>query len=78
MAVAVTLAYPAGDLLLLCCAGVAFGITGWRPGRAWALLALSLVLTAIGDAIYSQAASRQSRAGSARTAARRTRRASDR
>jgi hypothetical protein len=49
----VTLAYPAGDLLLLCCVGVALGITGWRPGRAWALLALSLVLTAIGDAIYS-------------------------
>jgi two-component system cell cycle response regulator len=53
LAVAVTLAYPAGDLLLLCCVGVALGITGWRPGRAWALLALSLVLTAIGDAIYS-------------------------
>jgi diguanylate cyclase (GGDEF)-like protein len=53
LAVAVTLAYPAGDLLLLCSVGVALGITGWRPGRAWALLALSLVLTAIGDAIYS-------------------------
>jgi diguanylate cyclase (GGDEF)-like protein len=53
LTVAVTLAYPAGDLLLLCCVGVALGVTGWRPGRAWALLALSLVLTAIGDAIYS-------------------------
>jgi two-component system cell cycle response regulator len=53
LAVGVTLAYPAGDLLLLCSVGVALGITGWRPGRAWMLLALSLVLTAIGDAIYT-------------------------
>jgi diguanylate cyclase (GGDEF)-like protein len=51
--VAVTLAYPVGDLLLLCSVGVALAITGWRPGRAWGLIALSLVLTAIGDAIYT-------------------------
>ena len=50
---AVTLAYPVGDLLLLCSVGVALTITGWRPGRAWGLIALSLVLTAIGDVIYS-------------------------
>ena len=30
--VAVTLAYPVGDLLLLCSVGVALAITGWRPG----------------------------------------------
>ncbi len=53
LAVAVTLAYPAGDLLLLCSVGIALSITGWRPGRAWGLIALSLVLTAIGDVIYS-------------------------
>ena len=52
-AVAVTLAYPVGDLLLLCSVGVALTITGWRPGRAWGLIALSLVLTALGDVIYS-------------------------
>jgi len=51
--VAVTLAYPIGDLLLLCSVGVALSITAWRPGRAWALIALSLVLTSIGDAFYS-------------------------
>ncbi len=51
--VAVTLAYPAGDLLLLCSVGIALSITGWRPGRAWGLIALSLGLTAIGDVIYS-------------------------
>ena len=53
LAVAVTLAYPVGDLLLLCSVGIALSITGWRPGRAWGLIALSLGLTAIGDVIYS-------------------------
>jgi diguanylate cyclase (GGDEF)-like protein len=52
-AVAVTLAYPVGDLLMLCTIGVVLTITGWWPGRAWALVALSLLLTAIGDVIYS-------------------------
>ena len=41
----VSLAYPVGDLLLLCSVGVALAITGWRPGRAWALIALSIALT---------------------------------
>jgi two-component system cell cycle response regulator len=53
LTVAVTLAYPVGDLLLLCSVGVALAITGWRPGRAWGLIALSIALTAIADAIYS-------------------------
>jgi two-component system cell cycle response regulator len=51
--VGVTLAYPIGDLLLLCSVGLALAITGWRPGRAWGLIALSLALTAIADAVYS-------------------------
>ena len=51
--VAVSLAYPVGDLLLLCSVGVALAITGWRPGWAWGLIALSLALTAIADAVYS-------------------------
>ncbi len=51
--VAVALAYPVGDLLLLCSVGVALAITGWRPGRAWGLIALSLALTAVADAVYS-------------------------
>jgi diguanylate cyclase (GGDEF)-like protein len=51
--VVVSLAYPVGDLLLLCSVGVALAITGWRPGRAWALIALSIALTAIADAVYS-------------------------
>ena len=51
--VAVSLAYPVGDLLLFCLVGVALGITGWRPGRAWGLIALSLLLTGVADAVYS-------------------------
>ena len=51
--VAVSLAYPVGDLLLLCSVGVALAITGWRPGWSWGLIALSIALTAIADAVYS-------------------------
>jgi two-component system, cell cycle response regulator len=51
--VAVTLAYPVADLLLLCCAGLGLGLTGWRPGRAWGFIIAGLVLTAVGDAVYS-------------------------
>ena len=51
--VALTLAYPVGDLLILCFVAVALAATGWRPGRAWGLIALSLALTAIADAVYS-------------------------
>ena len=53
LTVGVTLAYPVADLLLLCSVGVALAITGWRPGRAWALIALSIALTSIADAVYS-------------------------
>jgi diguanylate cyclase (GGDEF)-like protein len=51
--VATNLAYPVGDLLLLTSVGVALAITGWRPGRAWTLIAVSLILTAFADALYS-------------------------
>src|SRR4051812_36403755 len=50
--VAVTLAYPLADLLLL---GVVVGVaaaSGWHPGRAWALIAAGLTVFAIGDAVY--------------------------
>jgi two-component system, cell cycle response regulator len=52
-AVATNLAYPVGDLLLLTSVGVALSVTGWRPGRAWGLVALSLLLTSVADALYS-------------------------
>jgi diguanylate cyclase (GGDEF)-like protein len=51
-AVATTLAYPLGDLVLM---GVAVGVialTGWRPGPGWLLLAAGLALNGVADAIY--------------------------
>jgi two-component system, cell cycle response regulator len=57
LTVAVTLAYPAADLLLLCFVGVAFALTGWHPDRTWTLIALSFLLTAIADAAYAYSAS---------------------
>jgi two-component system cell cycle response regulator len=50
--VAVTLAYPIGDLLLLIFAIGALGMTGWRPGRVWMLIAASMLMTAIADSTY--------------------------
>ncbi len=50
--VAVTLAYPIGDLLLLIFTISALGMTGWRPGRVWLLIAASMLLNAIADSTY--------------------------
>jgi two-component system cell cycle response regulator len=50
--VALTLAYPIGDLLLMIFAIGALGMTGWRPGRVWLLIAASMLMTAIADSTY--------------------------
>jgi two-component system cell cycle response regulator len=50
--VAVALAYPLGDLLLLIFAVGALGMTGWRPGRVWMLIAASLLVSAVADSLY--------------------------
>ena len=50
--VAVSLAYPIGDILLLIFTIGALGVTGWRPGRVWLLIAASMLLNAIADSIY--------------------------
>ena len=50
--VTVTLAYPIGDLLLLIFTIGALGMTGWRPGRVWLLIAASMLLNAIADSTY--------------------------
>ena len=42
--VATNLAYPVGDLLLFVVVISAVGLTGWRPGWMWALLALGLIV----------------------------------
>jgi two-component system, cell cycle response regulator len=63
--VAVSLAYPIGDLLLLIFTIGALGITGWRPGRVWLLIAASMLLNTIADSIYLyQTATNTYRAGS--------------
>ena len=51
-AVLTGLAYPVGDLLLLGMVTAIFGLSSWRPGRAWIVLGIGLVLNAVGDAVY--------------------------
>ncbi len=51
-AAATSIAYVVCDLVMLCFAGVAVGLTGWRPGRAWSALAASLTLTVVADAWF--------------------------
>jgi diguanylate cyclase (GGDEF)-like protein len=51
--VVVTLAYPVFDLLLLCFVGIAFGVSGWRPGGMWSWLGACMIVSAVGDAAYS-------------------------
>jgi two-component system cell cycle response regulator len=51
--VAFNLAYPILDLVLLGFVVVAFGVSGWRPGRQWTLLGLGLVLTAVADGVFA-------------------------
>ena len=50
--VVVSLAYPIGDILLLIFTIGALGVTGWRPGRVWLLIAASMLLSAIADSTY--------------------------
>jgi two-component system cell cycle response regulator len=50
--VGVALAYPIGDLLLLVFTVGALGVTGWRPGRVWLLIAASMLANAVADSAY--------------------------
>jgi diguanylate cyclase (GGDEF)-like protein len=51
--VAFTLAYPLGDLLILTFVGLAFALSGWRPGAGWLLLGAGMFCAALADSIYS-------------------------
>ena len=51
-AVAVNLAYPLGDFLLLVFISIGFTLSGWRPGRQWLLLAVGLGVAAAADMVY--------------------------
>ena len=57
MAVAVNLAYPLGDFLLVGFVVGVFALTGWQPGRAWLFLGAGLALNGLADALYSYQAS---------------------
>ena len=51
--VATDLAYPLCDLLLLSLVVGVFAMSGWRPGRAWALFGLGLVAAVAADCVYA-------------------------
>ncbi len=50
--IAVNLAYPLGDMLLVAFVFSMFALTGWRPGRAGLLLGLGFSLNAVGDSLW--------------------------
>jgi two-component system, cell cycle response regulator len=50
--IAVNLAYPAGDLLLLTLVVTVFGLNAWRPDPVWLLIGGGLALTAVADGLY--------------------------
>jgi len=51
--VIIALAYPLLDLIALTVAIAALSVTGWRPGRALALVAAGIAFTAVGDAVFT-------------------------
>ena len=52
LVVVTNIAYPIGDVLLLALIVFVFSVTRWQPGRAWTLIAVGLLLNAVGDAVY--------------------------
>ena len=52
-AVATTLAYPIGDMVLLAVSVAVIALSGWRPGTAWLCLVIGLGLWAIADTTYA-------------------------
>jgi len=50
--IATNLAYPALDIVLLVFVTMVFGLSGWRPGRRWALFGVGMIAMAIADGIY--------------------------
>jgi two-component system cell cycle response regulator len=54
-AVAVNLAYPAGDLLLIALLLGALALTGWRPDRSITLVGIGVLLSGVADISYLDA-----------------------
>ena len=50
--VAVDLTYLSADLLLLAFVTGVFALSGWRPGRAWSVLAIGLAASAVVDGFF--------------------------
>jgi two-component system cell cycle response regulator len=50
--IAINLAYPALDVVLLVFVMLVFGLSGWRPGRRWTLIGVGLMTMALTDGIY--------------------------
>jgi diguanylate cyclase (GGDEF)-like protein len=46
------LAYPAADIMMLALVVGSYALSGWRPGRAWALVGAGLIVMVIADAIF--------------------------
>ena len=51
-AMAVGLAYPVADLVLLALVILVFALSGWRPGRAWAAAALAFAVITVADSLF--------------------------
>jgi two-component system, cell cycle response regulator len=51
--IAVAVGYPLMDLVTLAVAAAALALTGWRPGRALALVTVGMVCAGVGDAVYT-------------------------
>lgn len=49
---AINLAYPIGDLVLVGFVLIAFATQAWRPGRGWALFGFGIALSAIADTLF--------------------------
>ena len=52
LSVATNLAYPLADVVLMGLLILVFTCSGWRPGRAWALLAAGFAVFTIADSVY--------------------------
>ncbi len=50
--IAVNLAYPIGDLVVVGFVLMAFATQAWRPGRGWALFGFGVALSAVADTLY--------------------------
>jgi two-component system, cell cycle response regulator len=51
-AVTTNIAYPLADLTLIALVVWALAVTGWRPGRAWGLVALGILVFSVSDCLY--------------------------